>query len=132
MLHPSAQHGIFSMSPRVLAHNAGLLADPCGRWFLGTTIWAEQGAAWGPWHAPFLLHALQLAGGAAFFVVIGASLAFAWQSRAELRRLAFAGGVVMILTVLGFLVSQMVMDQFSMRYLAAIALVMPFVAAPLP
>jgi hypothetical protein len=132
MLHPAAQHGIFSMTPSVLAHNAKLLADPCGPWFLGTTIWIDHGTDWGPWHAPIYMRALQLLGGAAFFAVIGASLALAFRDRKnEAARIAVAGGIVMVLTLAGFLVSQMVMDEFSMRYLAAIALVMPFVATPL-
>ena len=131
MRHADAQHGIFSMTTGVLAHNAKLLVDPCGPWFLGTTIWTEQSGTWGPWHAPIVLRALQLAGGAAFFLVIGASLVIVWRTGHALKRLALGGAAVMLVTLGGFLVSQMVMDSFSMRYLAAVALVMPFVAAPI-
>jgi hypothetical protein len=125
MHHPAAQHGIFSVSTDVIAHNAKLLWDPCGPWFLGTTIvHAPDWSHWRPWPAPLFFRVIQLAGGAAFFAVCALSLVFARRERAIVR----AAAIVALSTLGGFLVSLMVMDAFSMRYLAAIAIVLPFLA----
>lgn len=132
--HPSAQHGITETGTNVICHNWQLLATECFPWMSGTAIYApvhwmdyariEEGG---------LLHAFQIFGvvlacGAVFYG------AFAIVTRNELvalRRLDALALVTIAVTIAGFLISHMVMDQFSMRYLAAIVLVLPFAFAPL-
>jgi hypothetical protein len=81
----------------------------------------------------FLLHAFQIV---SVMIACGAVIygGFAIVVRRELvalRRLDALALTTMVVTLGGFLVSRMVMDHFSMRYLAAIVLVLPFAFAPL-
>jgi hypothetical protein len=134
MNHPAAKHGVLSMSTDVIGHNATLLWDPCGPWAIGTKVYAPVHMMdWVPWSAPWALRVVQWVGGAAFLIAVCASavLVFARKTDAGARRLGAVGLYVALATVAAFLVSQMVMDHFSMRYLAAIVLAMPLLALPL-
>ncbi len=131
--HPLASHGQTSLSLDVVRHNLDLLVDPCGPWLLSTKVWAAVHMSdYQPWQPGSAFHAFQV-GAAAILVaglVSGGALFFARSLPWELRRLALAGAVMLPVTIGGFLVSPMVMDQFSSRYLAAILLVAPFCLAP--
>jgi hypothetical protein len=131
--HPLASHGQTSLSLSVVRHNLDLLVDPCGPWLLSTKVWAAVHMSdYQPWQPGSAFHAFQM-GAAAILVaglLSGAALFFAKTLPWELRRLALAGALMLPVTVGGFLVSPMVMDQFSSRYLAAIVLVAPFCLAP--
>lgn len=134
MTDPAAKQGVFSMTTDVVAHNLKLLLEPCGPWAIGTTAFApERMMDWTAWSAPWPVRVVQVWGGVAFFVVAGASaaLVFAHGTGARARRLGAVGLCVALATVAAFLVSRMVMDHFSMRYLVAVVLAMPLLATPL-
>jgi hypothetical protein len=64
-------------------------------------------------------------------ILAGGALSFGRRVPWEVRRVGLAGSFALPVTVAGFLVSVMVMDIFSARYLAAIFLAAPFALAPL-
>jgi hypothetical protein len=131
--HPGASHGQTSLTLDVLRHNFDLFVDPCLPWLLSTKVWAARHMSdYQPWEVGAAPHAFQVA--AATILVLGLASGAALFSRRslpwELRRLGLAGAFMVLVTIGGFLVSPMVMDQFSSRYLAAIVLVSPFCLAP--
>ena len=131
---PESVHGELGFLRTILDHNWALLTDECLPWILSTTAYYSKGhgLAYGPWEAPRIVRALQLAGAAVF--VAGILFAFValrmkripW----EVRRLGVVGAIMLPITIGGFLVSVMVMDLFSTRYLAAIVLASPLALAP--
>jgi len=130
---PQASHGQTALSLDVVRHNLDLLLDPCGPWLLSTKVFAAVHMTdYQPWQPGPPFHALQIVAAAILVVLLasGAALFFATSLPWELRRLALAGAFMVPVTVGGFLVSPMVMDHFSSRYLAAIVLVAPFCLAP--
>lgn len=138
--HPLATHGQTSLTLQVLRHNLDLLVDPCLPWLLSTKVYAARHMSdYQPWEVGHGYHAFQVVAAAILVVGLasGAALFFRRSSVAmgrslpwELRRLGLAGAFMLPVTIGGFLVSPMVMDQFSSRYLAAILLVSPFCLAP--
>jgi hypothetical protein len=83
----------------------------------------------GPFHAVQILGAIVLVVG----VVAALPLALGQQRKAlpwEIRRLGLVGALLVATAIAGFLISPMVMDHFSARYLAAIVLILPFALAP--
>ncbi len=130
---PLASHGQTSLSLDVVRHNLDLLLDPCGPWLLSTKPWAAVHMTdYQPWKTGAGFHAFQVAAAGLLVVglVSGAPLFLAKRLPWELRRLGLTGALMLPVTVGGFLVSPMVMDHFSSRYLAAILLVAPFCLAP--
>lgn len=131
--HPNAHHGVTETSTDVLAHNWHLFVTECFPWMSGTAIYApvhwmdyariEEGA---------LLHAVQITGVmiACGAVIYGVYVIVVRRELVALRALFGFALATIGVTLVGFMVSRMVMDQFSMRYLAAIALVLPFAFAP--
>jgi len=131
--HPLASHGQTSLTLDVLRHNFDLLVDSCLPWLLSTKVYAAQHMSdYQPWEVGAGYHAFQVASAAILVVGLasGASLFFRRNLPWELRRLGLVGAVMLPVTIGGFLVSPMVMDHFSSRYLAAIILVSPFCLAP--
>jgi hypothetical protein len=129
-----ATPGQLALRMDVLARNLRLLADPCLPWASGARAWSAPNAVdYVPWDGPLAARALGLLGGTAFVVAIAAGGACVFVARIpwSVRRLAIAGALALPVTVAGFLVSPMVMDLFSARYLAAIPLLAPFALAPL-
>jgi hypothetical protein len=131
--HPLATHGQTSLSLGVVQHNLELLLDPCLPWLLSTKVFAARHLTdYQPWEVGAGYHAFQV--GAAVLLVggllAGAALSCTRRFPWELRRLGLAGAFMLPVTLGGFLVSPMVMDLFSSRYLAAILLVSPFCLAP--
>jgi hypothetical protein len=130
---PLATHGQTSLTLDVARHNLDLLADPCLPWLLSTKVYAARHMSdYQPWEVGPAAHAFQVAAAALFVLGLasGAALFFSRRLPWPLRRLALAGAFMLPVTVGGFLVSPMVMDHFSSRYLAAIILVSPFCLAP--
>ena len=123
------------MSGAVVSRNLKLLVDPCLAWMSGARAWAASGhaTAYAPWQGPAVVRGLMLCGGALFVALVAAGglAVFARSIPWTVRRLAIAGGLALPVTIAGFLVSPMVMDLFSSRYLAAIPLLAPFALAPL-
>jgi hypothetical protein len=86
-----------------------------------------------PWETGPAYHAFQVLAAAllALGLCSGAALFFARKIPWEIRRLGLLGAAMVPVTLGGFLVSPMVMDHFSSRYLVAILLLSPFALAPL-
>jgi hypothetical protein len=135
LLHsPRSVHGETTLTLSVLRHNAALLADPCLPWLLGTTAYVPHALlGYAPWQPGLVLHTLQRIGGALFLAAIATGALALARRRTPwpVRRLTAFGVVVAVLTVGSFLVSTMVMDLFSSRYLVALVLASPFALAPL-
>jgi hypothetical protein len=129
-----ATHGQVGLTTGVIAHNVELLTSTCLPWTLGArTYFARHVMDYAPWDAPLAVRALQLVGGLSILALLVWSAALALGKRVAwpVRRLGLAGTAGALATLLGFLVSVMVMDLFSSRYLAAMILVLPLALAPL-
>lgn len=134
MRHPASRHGVMAMSTSVVPRTYRLLVDPCLPWALSLRPHTSDGSlAWGPWRAPVAFRPVQWlgAGSAVIGTLSGLVLVFVRRIPWEVRRMGLVGALALPLTVGAFLVSLMVMDSFSMRYLAAIVLMMPMAIAPL-
>ena len=131
---PGSVHGEATFALAVASHNLKLLLTPCLPWLLGTTAYVPRALlGYVAWKAAPLFHAIQRFGGLVFLLLILTGGVALLRARVPwpLRRLAGFGLMVAALTVAAFLVSVMVMDLFSARYLAAIVLFSPFAIAPL-
>ncbi|WP_394849496.1 hypothetical protein LZC95_18870 [Pendulispora brunnea] len=131
---PESRHGETKMSLDVVTHNWAVLREACLPWVLGTKVYAPlHEMDYVPWAAPPAIAAIQWLGlaslvgmllGSAFVVVAPGT---PWG----VRRIGAVGLLSVPLTVSAFLVSPMVMDQFSARYLVAMLLFLPWAFAPL-
>jgi len=138
MLHrlPGAKSGPMGFTTSMLAHHLRLLADECLPWALSWKVYyAHNVMDYAPWDAPFWFRALGIVGA----LILAALVVFGLVAPLErvggrvpapLRRLGFTGALGFPLAIGGFLVSVMVMDHFSMRYLAVLTLLTPFAVAP--
>jgi hypothetical protein len=129
-----ATGGQLTLDGGVIARNARELLVPCLRWTLGGAAWSASSAMhYEPWDGPLLAQTVIVAGGTLFFVALcaGGACVFARRLPWSVRRLAVAGGLAVPVTIGGYLVSPMVMDVFSSRYLVAIVVLAPFAIAPL-
>jgi hypothetical protein len=130
---PDAAHGEVTLTAAVLRHNWDLLRDACLPWILSMTAYtSRRGVGYVPWPAPGPFHLLQIAGALLFVagVIYGAVAFVRGRLPWRVRRLGLVGFVMLPLTLAGFLLSVMVMDLFSTRYLAAIVLMSPLALAP--
>lgn len=121
------------LSTHVIGHNASILWHECLPWALSYKVYtAHDPAHYVPWEAPYPVQALQVTG--AFLlgalVISGAGAVRDRNLSWPVRRLGFMGAMGWPVVIGGFLVSVMVMDHFSMRYLAALTLLLPFAALP--
>ena len=129
LARPEARHGVASMSPNVLGHNARLFWHECLPWAIGTKIYKPLHAMdWVAWKMPLAYAVVAWIGTASLAVSLVASAVVAARRGSRLAAVAF---LTIALNVASFQVSLMVMDHFSMRYLAASVLVVPFALAPL-
>jgi hypothetical protein len=132
-----AKLGVTKLDASRIEHNTKLLLETCGPWAFGSTSYSasiEHPMSYAPWDMPHA-YALFAKGAVCIFLALfptalllslaGRRLAFAT------RRAGLTGAVALPLTIYGFLTSVMVMDHFSMRYLASIPLLLPFALAPL-
>jgi hypothetical protein len=128
-----AVQGETTFTTNALARNFRLLTDECLPWVLSTTAYTPESAlGYVRWHSGTLFRLVQAAGGltlmagAAFALVASRMTRIPWP----VRRLGVFGFVLIPTTLGAFLVSVMVMDLFSARYLVAVVLASPFALAP--
>lgn len=132
--HPLASRGQTRLSLAAVPHNFELLREVCLPWLLSTRIYAAQHMSdYAPWETGGAYHAFQVIAAALLVagLLSGAALCFDRTIPREIRRLGLVGAAMVPVTIGGFLVSPMVMDHFSSRYLVAILLLAPFALAPL-
>jgi hypothetical protein len=128
-----ATHAVYGFRAGLLSHNAKLLAHLCLPYTLGIEVplpslsWAESF-----WRPPAWFHGVQLVGAASFLggIVLGGLLSLRRATEPHDRSLAAFGALMLPVAVGAFLLSVMVMDRSSSRYLAAIVLAAPFALAP--
>lgn len=130
-----AKSGPMGLTTSMLAHHWDLLVRECLPWAIGLKVYCARNVMdYGPWDAPLGVRLVQITGALSLAVVVVTALAAAFVPRRRLAwsdaRLGLVGGLVYPLAIGAFLVSVMVMDHFSMRYLAVLALLTPFAALP--
>lgn len=126
---PQAKHGVVTLSLDVIPKNARLLWEACLPWALGIKTYAPRAVMdYAPWPAPAAWTALAWTSAALVIALALGGAAWAWSSRLpwKTRALGLMGAAGIPLTLGAFVVSLMVMDHFSMRYLAAMLLLFPF------
>jgi hypothetical protein len=128
-----ASHGVLQLHADLVTHNLRLLEDSCLPYFLGTTVYFSPAVPLVEvWPAPAWFRVIQLAGPGLLFLGIafgGVSL-LSRRFPFSVRRLAVLGALMLPTTLVAFLVSVMVMDRLSARYLVAIVLMAPFALGP--
>ena len=129
----NATSGQMGLSSGVVRHNWDLLIRECLPWALSYRVYhAPIAANYRPWEAPIPVQAVQLAGALTVAGLI--VLAFISARKASIpqsiRHLGLVGALTFPVTIAAFLVSVMVMDHFSMRYLAVLTSMLPFAAVP--
>ena len=130
---PRASTGQLGLTTSVVAHNWDLLVRECLPWALSYKVYfAHNVMDYRPWNAPFLVWCIGVAGAVITFAIVAIALA---SVRKDLiprssRLLGFFGAASWIVTLAAFLASVMVMDHFSMRYLAVLTVTLPFATVP--
>ncbi|HVJ95013.1 MAG TPA: hypothetical protein VM580_34780 [Labilithrix sp.] len=125
----SAKSGPMTLSADLLPHNWELLVRECLPWALSYKVYyAHNVMDYRPWDPPAVVQAVQIVGAVALggIVAVGLVAIFAKTIPWATRRLGFMGALTYPVAMGAFLVSVMVMDHFSMRYLAVLTLMLPF------
>ncbi len=128
-----AKSGPMGLTTSMLAHHWRLLLDECLPWALSYKVYlAHHVMDYRAWDAPSWIHALGVMGALLLAALVGFGLAspLRRQLPVDVRRLGFVGALTFPLAIAAFLVSVMVMDHFSMRYLVVLTLMTPFALAP--
>jgi len=128
-----ANAGPLGLTTSVIGHNWELLVRECLPWALSYKVYfARNVMDYAPWDAPLVIRGVQIAGAlaAAVVVFIGLATVRVDEIPRSTRLLGFFGAAVWPVAIAAFLVSVMVMDHFSMRYLAVLTFALPFAAAP--
>ena len=131
---PNSRHGETKMSARVVSHNFDVLREACLPWVMGTKVYAPlHEMDYVPWHAPPAGVAIQWVGALALVALLAGSVVvvLAPETPWGVRRLGSVGLLSVPLTLGAFLLSPMVMDHFSARYLVSMLLFLPFALAPI-
>src|SRR5262249_386791 len=119
---PAAQQGVASMSTAVIGHNAKLFWHECLPWAIGTKIYKPLHVMdYVPWAMPRAYKVITWIGAASLAISLILSARFAFP---RVRAIVAVAWLTIALNIGSFLVSLMVMDHFSMRYLAASILVL--------
>ena len=128
-----AKSGPMGLTTGMLAHHYRLLVEECLPWALSYKVYfARNVMDYQAWDAPAWFRALGILGA----LLLGGLVAYGLASirirslPADVRRLGLTGALAFPLAIAAFLVSVMVMDHFSMRYLAVLTLMTPFAVAP--
>jgi hypothetical protein len=128
-----AKSGPMGLTTTMIEHHWRLLVDECLPWALSYKVYyAYNVMDYRAWDAPGWFRVLGIFGA----LLLGALVVFGLMSPlrralpASIRRLGFVGALAFPLAIGAFLVSVMVMDHFSMRYLAVLTLMTPFALAP--
>jgi hypothetical protein len=128
-----AKSGPMGLTTSMLDHHWRLLVDECLPWALSYKVYyARNVMDYQPWDAPVWFRIIGIFG-AVFLgalVVAGLLSPLRRDLPLETRKLGFVGALAFPLAISAFLVSVMVMDHFSMRYLAVLTLMTPFAVAP--
>ncbi len=134
---PGAKSGPMGFTTSMLAHHWRLLVEECLPWALSYKVYyARDVMDYAPWNAP-AFSALGILGALCLAAFVG--FALVPRSKAgqpasptprPIRNIGFVGALAFPLAIGAFLVSVMVMDHFSMRYLAVLTLMTPFAVAP--
>jgi hypothetical protein len=128
-----AKSGPMGLTTGMLAHHFRLLVDECLPWALSYKVYyAHDVMDYRAWDAPAWFRALGILGALLLAGLVAYGLASPLRRAlpADVRRLGFTGALAFPLAIAAFLVSVMVMDHFSMRYLAVLTLMTPFAVAP--
>jgi hypothetical protein len=128
-----AKSGPMGLTTTMLGHHWRLLVDECLPWALSYKVYfAHDVMDYRAWDAPSWFHALGVMGALLLAALVAYGLVSPLRRGlpAPVRRLGFVGALAFPLTIAAFLVSVMVMDHFSMRYLAVLTLMTPFAVAP--
>lgn len=129
-----AKEGPMGLTLSALGHHFDLLVGECLPWALSYKVYfARNVMDYQPWDAPLVVRGIMYLGALSVVaVVVYAFVAVPLRSLSwPVRRLGLIGAVTYPLALAAFLTSVMVMDHFSMRYLAVLTLMLPFAAAPL-
>ena len=132
-LTTGAKSGPLGLSTSVFAHNWELLVRECLPWALSYKVYrATNVMDYRPWEPPIAVNAVQLTGAivAGAIVAAGVAAVFSKKIPTPIRRLGFFGAMTYPVAIGAFLLSVMVMDHFSMRYLAVLTIMLPFAAMP--
>jgi hypothetical protein len=130
---PRGQTGQMGLALGVAGHNWDLLVRECLPWALSYKVYyAHNVMDYRPWDAPAAVRVVQYAGAFAAFAIVCVGLGGAFMRRLSpaVRQLGLAGALTYPVALGAFLVSVMVMDHFSMRYLAVLTIMLPFAAMP--
>jgi hypothetical protein len=128
-----AKSGPMGLTTSMLAHHWRLLVDECLPWALSYKVYfAGNVMDYAAWAAPSWIHAIGVMGALllAGLVAFGIAAPLRRSLPLDVRQLGFVGALTFPLAIAAFLVSVMVMDHFSMRYLAVLTLMTPFAVAP--
>jgi hypothetical protein len=128
-----ASAGPLGLTTSVIGHNWDLLVRECLPWALSYKVYfARNVMDYAPWDAPLPIHALQVVGAMAATVIVALGLGTIRHEAIprSTRLLGFFAAASWPISLVAFLLSVMVMDHFSMRYLAVLTFVLPFAAAP--
>lgn len=125
-----AKHGVESVRFDVVRHNFELFAKDCLPWALGTKIFRPVHMMdYAPVAVGAAAHVAQLVGTLVLVCLIGAS-GLVVRRRPQLFAPWLFGATLFVTTIAAFQVSPMVMDHFSMRYLAGMVFALPALVAP--
>ena len=128
-----AKSGPMTLSTSVIGHNWDLLVRECLPWALSYKVYfARNVMDYHAWEPPIVVQAIQIAGAVVVGVTVmtGIGAVVAKKMPPPVRRLGFFGAMTYPLALGAFLVSVMVMDHFSMRYLAVLTTMLPFASMP--
>lgn len=130
---PGAKSGPMGLSLAVIGHNWDLLVRECLPWALSYKVYyARDVMNYVPWDAPLWARVVMLTGAVAVPVLVAIALVAVFRPSVprSTRMLGACAAIGFPATIAAFLVSVMVMDHFSMRYLAVLTVLLPFAAAP--
>lgn len=131
-----AKSGPMGLTTSMLRHHWRLLADECLPWALSYKVYfARNVMDYHPWDAPWWFRAIGttgalLLGGLVLYGIVSPWRRGLRERHERVSSLGFVGAIGFPVTIAAFLVSVMVMDHFSMRYLAVLTLLTPFAVAP--
>lgn len=130
-----AKLGVTSLDTSRFERNLKLFTTECGPWAFGSkSYYARHMMDYAPWEPPRAYTLFATGAACLFLAVFPAALLLALTARRlpyATRRAGVVGALALPLGLAGFLTSVMVMDHFSMRYLASVPLLLPLALTPL-
>ncbi|HQY64118.1 MAG TPA: hypothetical protein PK141_22115, partial [Polyangiaceae bacterium] len=130
-----AKLGVTSLDTSRFERNLKLFTTECGPWAFGSkSYYARHMMDYAPWEPPRAYTLFATGAACLFLALFPAALLLALTARNlpyATRRAGVVGALALPLGLAGFLTSVMVMDHFSMRYLASVPLLLPLALTPL-